>query len=107
MVPRRLPPLHAKSDFILLILFCLILPSLEAIPCYASASVGMLGICIWLWVQTREERENTSYPLAFSDLTFENMKTYQSTFSNQISRFQTWMFLCHSPDNMAGILMFL
>lgn len=61
----------------------------------------------WLWVLTSEEKANTSYPLAFSHLTCENMKTEESTFSNEISRFDTWMFPCRSPDNMAGILMFL
>ena len=46
MVPRRLPLLHAKSVFILLILFCLIFSLLEGLPCYASASIGTLGICM-------------------------------------------------------------
>lgn len=46
MVPGRLPLLHAKLVFIPLILFCLIFPLLEGLPRYASARVGVLGICM-------------------------------------------------------------
>lgn len=62
-----------------------------------------------LGTDKRGEEEHKS-PSSFLRANFrecEDIRKFKSTVSSQISRFVPWMFLHHSPDNRAGILMFL